>query len=60
LGATVEVEAGMERFVHRRNIEHYRQLLQSGQLEESQRQIVLKLLADEMAAERNEPTQKKE
>jgi hypothetical protein len=39
----------MERFVHRKNVEHYRQLLKSGQLDDTQRQIILKLLAEEEA-----------
>jgi hypothetical protein len=39
----------MERFIHRKNIEHYRQLLKSGELDDAQRQMILKLLADEEA-----------
>jgi hypothetical protein len=39
----------MDRFIHRKNLEHYRQLREQGQLDEAQRQMVLKLLAKEEA-----------
>lgn len=41
----------MERFIHRKNIEHYRKLL-AETTDEAQRQQLLKLLAEE---ERREP-----
>jgi len=41
----------MERFIHRKNIEHYRKLL-AETTDEAQRQQLLKLLAEE---ERKEP-----
>ncbi len=37
----------MERFVKRQNIAHYQALLKSGSLDETQRKMILKLLAEE-------------
>jgi hypothetical protein len=37
----------MDRFIRRKNQEHYRQLLEQGQLDEAQQQMVLNLLAEE-------------
>jgi uncharacterized protein YggL (DUF469 family) len=42
----------MDRFVRRKNVEHYRQLLELGQLDEAHRQTILKLLAEEEAKQR--------
>lgn len=39
---------GMERFIHRQNIEHYRKLLAEA-TDEAQRRVLLKLLAEEEA-----------
>ncbi len=41
----------MERFVKRQNIAHYRALLKSGSLDETQRKTILKLLAEEESRE---------
>jgi hypothetical protein len=40
------LEADVERFIRRQNVEHYRRLLQRV-TEESDRQTILKLLAEE-------------
>jgi hypothetical protein len=45
--AAAQKIVAMERFVHRKNVEHYRELLKSGQLDDTQHQIILKLLAEE-------------
>ncbi len=37
----------MESFVKRQNIAHYQTLLKSGNLDEAQRKMILKLLAEE-------------
>jgi hypothetical protein len=41
----------MQQFVHRRNIEHYRKLL-AGKLENSEREAIASLLAEEEGKER--------
>jgi hypothetical protein len=37
----------MQAFIIRKNIEHYRQLLQAEGLDESERQVLMQLLAEE-------------
>ncbi len=41
----------MKEFICRHNIQHYRHLLESDQLDDVQRQTILRLLADEEALE---------
>jgi hypothetical protein len=42
----------MERFVRRQNVEHYRQLLESV-IDESERQRILRLLAEEQQKQKD-------
>jgi hypothetical protein len=53
LGTRLKRMATMERFIQRKNIEHYRKALESGQLDELQRQMIAKLLAEEEAKRGN-------
>lgn len=54
-GDTLELEGShMERFIHRLNIEHYEKLLQRT-TDESERQRILKLLAEERKKLPDEP-----
>ena len=47
-------EGRMDRFIHRKNLEHYRTLLATT-TDEAQRQMLLKLLAEEEAKEPTGP-----